>query len=1166
MGAPLSAADEVSARRLALASGERVEVLSERTQYTQVFANAEGGLTAESAVVPQRVHRSDGTWADVDLALQAGTGDIRPKASVADVRFSDGGAGPMVTLVRSGKSLTVSWPLGDLPKPVVDGDSATYADVLPQVDLVLRATVDGFAHVLVVKTAAAAADSKLAQIQFDLGGDVQIRRGRDGSLAAVGGGMTVAMAAAPMMWDSHQAPPAAARSAQVQQGGAGDDPSTPTAPGNSAHTAPVTTELTAAGDLVLKPDAGLLSSATFPLFIDPPWSTGKSRWSYSTNNNSNNTDLSVARVGRDPDSGIVYRSLFEFPTTFLKGKYVHDAYVHMVVDHSWSCVNTPNTLLTSPPISGVPRTAWKTTGWYLKMLAQVSSHASEGGGCADSPQPDMPVNFNTDTLKGAVQSAANAGSSSVTFVMSAVDSTIAGESTLDRWKKYLPGDAKLITELDSRPQRPTEVYVNGVRCPDSSTTSVRIGTTAVKFAAVMPDADKDQSVVASWKWEHLVNGTWVAMTAPANSSTPANKLATSVVVSGAGNNQVYRFSVSGTDPSPYSQNSGWTNWCQFQIDTTIPVVTGVLVGDPPGPGEPAVIKLSTPSMDLVKFRYGWSAAVTEVLPTVVTATTKSVTLTLDVPKYGFNNLYIAGVDSTGNVGDGKPVTFTARRASPAVAQWRLEYYPGAPSDEAVADRQPALAGDTPLAPNGVGWEDNHRLVQGKQATFTGSSVLTTTGPVLNTAQSFGMAAWVRLDRDGEFQNLIEQDGVNGTNFHLHYRTDDRNGDGVADKSICLLMRDSDSASASGVQACAINSVTAGRWIHVAAAFDSGERKIRIWTDGVLRQEVSTTSITAWESAGPVRIGNRMLSPGNEVAYLNGAVADVQLFDRAIVQEDLTGDQTDPDDAVQGERGILEPIQVARWDFEDAWACYDPSSDEFCKEPDGTAFDRRLRFTYGVTLGEGGTGNFGQFDNSIDDSLGAVTKEYAVSQRNTGTDDSPQWQDAPVLETGQSFTVTARVQLDDVKKTMTAVASKGAKESAFYLGTRVSTVNGASGARFEVMVPTVDQDTGVSFTHVIAPDLLVVDDSGAWHDLSMVYDAGSRRVSLYVNGLLKASQVLPTPMISTAGPLTVGSGWYTAAGNAGNFTDTFLGGIDNVNIYQGAMTQSQVAALYPRTEA
>ena len=437
---PTTAPDAKSAAALAMSSGTRVEVMSERTEFTQTFAEPSGTFTNESAVVPQRVHRADGSWADVDLSVVAGAdGLIRPRASVADVRFSAGGTGAMVTVVKGGKKFTVSWPLGSLPKPTLSGDSATYAGVLPDVDLVVRATAGGFAHVLVLKTAAAAANPRLQAITFDLGGDARVSRLHDGSLTAVAGNTTIATASPAAMWDSRMTTAVAAKTAQAQSAptlsGAMVDPFTPETGADKARTGDVATAANAAGDLVLRPDAALLSAATFPLFIDPAWSTAKTRWAYSTNNNTNNTDVSRARVGKDPD-GRVYRSYFEFPTSAIKNKYVYRAYMQITLDHSWSCTSTPNTMFSTNPITGTPRTAWKATGWYIRMLAQVSSHANEGAGCSDSPQPDVSLNFFNEATNAAVQAVAKAGGSSATMVLSANDSTVASESTTDRWQKY----------------------------------------------------------------------------------------------------------------------------------------------------------------------------------------------------------------------------------------------------------------------------------------------------------------------------------------------------------------------------------------------------------------------------------------------------------------------------------------------------------------------------------------------------------------------------------------------------------------------------------------------------------------------------------------------------------------------------------------------------------
>jgi hypothetical protein len=1149
--APPVAPDDVAAGKLAATAGKRVEVESQRTEFTQVFAEPDGTFTHEAAVVPQRVRQKGGSFKDIDLTLAPGSGDVRPRVSAADVRFSDGGAGPLVKLVRAGRTFTVTWPLGRLPEPDLDGDSATYPEVLPDVDLVVRATADGFTHVLRVNTATAAKNAKLKAITFELGGDARVRQAPDGLLTAVVGSDTLASAATPMMWDSASRPAgsAAARNATTTSTG---EPSTAAGPADTARSAELATTVTGSGDLVLKPDATLMSTGTFPVFIDPAWSTGKSRWAYATNNNSTNSDISRARVGKDPEGGRVYRSFFEFPTTGLKGKYVYDAYVQIKLDHSWSCTNTPTSILSANPIGGVPRTAWKTTGWYVKYLAQVSSHSNEGTGCGDSPQPDPMVNFHTNTVIESVRAVARAGASTGTYVLSAVNSDVAGESVQDRWKKFFPDTARLITNIDSIPGKPTQVWVNGVKCGSSQ---INVGTTAVKFSAVLPDADTTQAIRATWSWQRYTNGAWTAMTAPATSSTPANTTATSATLPGVANGQIYRFQVTGTDPAPYNQTSPASAYCQFKVDLADPDVKAEVVSLPTGPGKPGQFRISSTAGDLVKFRWGWNAAVNDVMPD---AGTKSVTRTLTAPKYGSNTLYVQAVDSTGNVGDGS-VTFDVDRPSPPVARWGLETHPGASAEQALADQQPALAGDTPLSTTGVSFTDKQRLVGGATASLNGSGVLSTPR-LIDTSKSYAVAAWVRLDKTDAFQNIIAQDGAHTTNFQLQYRNDNVGGDSTPDKSYCFAMRTTDVAiSAPGVFACAPNSAVAGKWTHVAASFDSVEQKMRLWIDGALKSEVAAPA--PWASAGTFRVGNRMLAENDYIDYLTGGLAEVQVFDRALVQEDLTGKATDPEAAVEAERGMLRPIEVARWDFEDGISCFDPTGQFGCEEPDGNQFGRRLHFTHGVVVATGVGGRYGIFDNQFEDDPALVTKEYGVSQRNTGDAGTPQWVDGPVLRTDQSFTVTARVQADKINANMTAIAPKGSKQSAFSLGTRASTVGGVTAQRFEVAVPNTDADVGETYTRLIAPEALIVDDAGLWYDLTVVHDAGTRQMSFYVNGIRKAVATLPGSW-QASGPLAVGAAWSTPDNGTGGFVDNWFGGIDDIRAYQGAMTEAQIAALLP----
>ncbi|WDV32849.1 hypothetical protein OIM90_20555 [Streptomyces sp. AD16] len=91
-GAPADPTDQ--ALEQAQESGEPVEVLAERTETTQVFANPSGTLTQDTYALPQWV-RQDGTLREIDTALAKNAdGTLSPKATEVEVRFSGGGDGP----------------------------------------------------------------------------------------------------------------------------------------------------------------------------------------------------------------------------------------------------------------------------------------------------------------------------------------------------------------------------------------------------------------------------------------------------------------------------------------------------------------------------------------------------------------------------------------------------------------------------------------------------------------------------------------------------------------------------------------------------------------------------------------------------------------------------------------------------------------------------------------------------------------------------------------------------------------------------------------------------------------------------------------------------------------------------------------------------------------
>jgi hypothetical protein len=105
---PSDGTGAAAALREAAASGERVEVLDERAEYSTTYANPDGyTLTLEQSVVPVRVARPDGSWASPDATLERrADGAIAPRAAVAGIALSPGGGSdPLVTLSEDKRSL-----------------------------------------------------------------------------------------------------------------------------------------------------------------------------------------------------------------------------------------------------------------------------------------------------------------------------------------------------------------------------------------------------------------------------------------------------------------------------------------------------------------------------------------------------------------------------------------------------------------------------------------------------------------------------------------------------------------------------------------------------------------------------------------------------------------------------------------------------------------------------------------------------------------------------------------------------------------------------------------------------------------------------------------------------------------------------------------------------
>ncbi|SEE31379.1 hypothetical protein SAMN04490357_7638 [Streptomyces misionensis] len=497
------AAAFVQARR----TGKPVEVASLRGESREVYATPEGNLEAREHLRPVRA-RAGGEWKPIDTDLaKTDSGMVAPKVIAVGLEFSGGGTAPMVRMTKAGRTLALSWP-GTLPAPRIDGDNATYLDVLPGVDLRLGAQEDGFTQLLVVKSAEAAASKELAALRLKLDGDgVDVRETGGGGLEAVdkGAGSAVFEAPQPLMWDSSGGPAAeqtaAARSLGAATAGsaAGDEPGA----AESGKLAPVDVEVPAGQDeLVLKPDTEVLKGQdmVYPVYIDPQWYSPKaSAWTMVSKYWASSPQW---KFNGDSDAGMGYcgwsyckpydtkRLFYRIPVSKFAGTSVLSA--EFVVRNTWSasCGARSVELWRTKDISS--STTWNSqnaAGYWIKQLSSQSFAYGYEGCAAKDAEFDV---------KSAVQEAADKNWATMTFGLQA-----ANESDAYGWKRF-SGDAYLRVKYN-RP--PSQIKLSqltmeyGGACKKSAD-APRIRTLGKIYANNVSDPDADNVAVQfQAKWD-----------------------------------------------------------------------------------------------------------------------------------------------------------------------------------------------------------------------------------------------------------------------------------------------------------------------------------------------------------------------------------------------------------------------------------------------------------------------------------------------------------------------------------------------------------------------------------------------------------------------------------------------------------------------------------------
>jgi hypothetical protein len=489
---PAALRADAQALAQAKATGKPVPVPSLTSQTSEVLAQPDGRFELISNTMPVRV-QVNGAWQPVSTVLRpSANGTWSAPLTAAPVTFSGGGSGPMATVTdsRSGKSVSVTFPF-PLPHPVVTGSTALYQNVLPGTDLRLQVTSTGYTEVLIVATAAAAADRRLRSLTFTLRGGpgASVRSGPNGSTALVdaASGKQVFASGQPVMWDT--APPAPSRAAAARAGAAGSGASMPVP-------VPVRRVLGVGGDqaqaaLILTPVTTALAGrpVRYPLYIDPQVNETTAQY-YSEVNDRGDVWNTTTGTTSQP-SGVVqsgycgYDQTAQSPcwwgqpaTLFFTNR------VYFKVDTSvlaplngfrpnvYSASFAPHEVYNSASCTSEPVAVWSTTtanissstswpGPQGSQLGTASSNAGGGSGCSNAA--DVPVDI-TSVIQQHVQNAD--APPAMAFEVRAPD-----ESNKLQFKKFSKNPTFTVW-FNYAPLQPTDLAVsNAVTCTSTTYTS-----------------------------------------------------------------------------------------------------------------------------------------------------------------------------------------------------------------------------------------------------------------------------------------------------------------------------------------------------------------------------------------------------------------------------------------------------------------------------------------------------------------------------------------------------------------------------------------------------------------------------------------------------------------------------------------------------------------------
>ncbi|WP_460653221.1 LamG domain-containing protein [Kribbella endophytica] len=520
-------------------------------------------------------------------------------------------------------------------------------------------------------------------------------------------------------------------------------------------------------------------------------------------------------------------------------------------------------------------------------------------------------------------------------------------------------------------------------------------------------------------------------------------------------------------------------------------------------GETVEVTVAATSSDVVKLRYGFSGQ------GAVDVDGTTVSVTMAPPRGGWTTLEAQSINAIGQLSTTARFLFNVGPRPAAVGSWGFDDGTGT-----TAADGPGLT--HPLTLSGGAAFDAKGRIDGSLALDGVNGVAQATAPVIDTAKSFSISAWARPTNAAKTGVVAAVTGTKSTAAGLGYDA------GTKRWTFTRTSADVNIPTVSKVSSkeAPVN----GAWTHLLGTYDAATGQLQLFVNGRLQQ--AAHSVAGWQAAGPLTIG-RGKSAGTPTGAFAGSIDRLAVWQRALVAEEIPP-LVDPRVGTGGNNRITAGL-AAYWPLDNA------------VRTNGVSRTPEQVRGADLTL----TGFAKPAGAFVDDpELGRVLELTGRSQESLSLN-------ASTVDGSASFTVAARVKLDDLSKPMVIARQGTAGKDTWRLEYRpVDTFS--SQWRF------IRGDAG-SATETVAVATVDRDSLAGWHLLAGSYDgSGTGEVELTVDNRPSDGSIVSYP----ATPPRAGS---TVVGTGKTSGQAFDGRIDDLRVYVGLAANFRLCADYPDTE-